>query len=140
MARMDRPTRHYLADAIVERSRDYTKEALNDLFEAMDGIERRHELIPKLTADEEAQVAAAEQKLARGEKLPDLEHRASPEDYLLESEESTLARLHVLPQEEQEHILSMVRLLIEIDVPPVRLSPEQIADFGSISKKYPRKY
>jgi hypothetical protein len=128
MARMDRPTRLYLAQAIVERTRDYTKEAFNDLFEAMDAIERRHELIPKLTADEEAQVAVAEEKLARGEKLPDLEYRASPEDYLLESEASTLGRVRALPQEEQDHILSMVRLLSEIDAPRLRLSPEQIAD------------
>jgi hypothetical protein len=125
---MDRADRLYLAQAIVERSRDYTKEALNDFFEAMDAIERRHELIPTLTADEEAQVAAAEEKLARGEKLPDLEYRASPEEYLLESETSILGRLRALPQEEQDHILSMVRLLIEIDAPPLRLSPQQIAD------------
>ena len=125
---MDRTDRLYLAQAIVERARDYTKEALNDLFEAMDAIERRHELIPKLTAEEEAEVATAEEKLARGEKLPALEYRASPGNYLLESEVSTLSRMRAIPQEEQEHILSMVRLLIEIDAPPLRLSPEQIAE------------
>jgi len=125
---MDRSTRLYVAQAIVERSRDYTKEAFNDLFEAMDAIERRHELIPKLTADEEAQVAAAEEKLARGETLPELDLRGPIEDFLLESETSILNRLRALPQEEQDHILSMVARLIEIDAPPLRLSLEQIAD------------
>jgi hypothetical protein len=125
---MKRTDRLYLAEAIVDRTRDYPEPALNDLFDALDAIERRHELIPKLTEEERAQVAAAEEKLARGEKLPELEYRPSPEDYLLESEASTLGRLRALPQEEQEHILSMVRTLIEIDAPPLQLSPEQIAD------------
>ena len=125
---MNRTDRLYVAQAIVDRTRDYPEPALNDLFDALDAIERRHELIPKLTAEEQAQVAAAEEKLARGEKLPDLEYRGAPEDYVLESEASTLDRVHALPQEEQEHILSMVRMLIEIDAPPPQLSPEQIAE------------
>ena len=128
LARMDRATRLFLAQAIVERSRDYTKEAFNDLFEAMDTIERRHELIPKLTAEEEAEVAAAGEKLARGETLADLEIRGPLQDFLPENEEKLLFRLRALPQEDQEYILSMIALMIEIDAPPLRLSPEQIAD------------
>ena len=111
----------------MERTRDYTKEALNDLFEAMDGIERRHELIPKFTDAQEAEIAAADEKLGRGERLPELEHRSSTDEYLLESEETVLGRLHALPQDEQDHIRSMIRLLIEIDAPPLQFAPAQIA-------------
>jgi hypothetical protein len=128
MEMMDRATRLYLAQAIVERCRVYTKDAFNDLFEAMDGIEHRRGLIPKLSTEEEAAVAVAEEKLAHGEKLPDLELRGPIEDFLPESEESILRRLRAFPQEEQDYILSMVATLIEIEAPPLRLSPQQIAD------------
>jgi hypothetical protein len=125
---MDRRARFSIAQAIVERTRDYTKEALNDLFRTMDCIEERHGLIPKLTEEEETAVAAAEEKRARGEKLATLEIRGPIENFLPEPNESVLARLATLPIVEQDDIIAMVALLIDIDVPPLRLSPEQIAD------------
>ena len=83
---MDRSARLSVALAIVERTRDYSNDALNDLFRAMDDIERTRELIPKLTEAEEAAVAVADEKLARGERLPELELRGPIEDFLPESE------------------------------------------------------
>jgi hypothetical protein len=64
MASMDRNIRLFLAHAIVERTRDYTDDALNDLFRAVDDIEQARGLIPLLTEAEEAAVAVAEEKLA----------------------------------------------------------------------------
>jgi hypothetical protein len=128
MAGMDRNTRLFLAHAIVERTRDYTNDALNDLFRAMDDIERARGLIPQLTEAEEAAVAVAEEKLARGERLPELELRGSVEDFLPEPNESILARLTALPKDERDSVLDMISLLIEIDAPAARPSPEQTAD------------
>jgi hypothetical protein len=128
LAGMDRSTRRFLAHAIVERTRDYTDDALNDLFRAMDDIEQGHGLIPKLTEAEEAAVAVAEEKLARGQHLPELELRGPVEDFLPEPNESILARLAALPEDEQDSIFDMISLLIDIDAPALRLSPEQIAD------------
>jgi hypothetical protein len=96
---MDRSTRLFLAHAIVERTRDYADDALNDLFPAMDDIGQARGLIPQLT-EAEAAVAVAEKKLARGEHLP---------------------------EDEQDSIFDMILLLIDIDAPALRLSPEQIA-------------
>jgi predicted transcriptional regulator len=127
MADMDRRTRLSLAHAIVERTRDYTNDAFNDLFRAMDDIERLRGLIPKLTEAEEAAVAAAEERLARGEHLPELELRGPIEDLLPEPHESILARLAALPEDEQDAVFDMIALLIDIDQPRLSLSPEQIA-------------
>ena len=125
---MDRNARLSLAHAIVERTRDYSNEALNDLFRAMDDIERTRELIPKLTEAEEAAVAVADEKLARSERLPELELRGPVEDFLPEPNGSVLARLAALPEDEQDFVFGMISLLIDIDEPRPRLSPEQIAD------------
>jgi hypothetical protein len=43
---MDRLTRLFIVHSILDRSRDYTKDGLNDLFRAMEDIERKPELIP----------------------------------------------------------------------------------------------
>jgi hypothetical protein len=128
MSNMDRSARLSLAHAIVERTRDYTNDAFNDLFRAMDDIERLRGLIPTLTDAQEAAVAAAEEKLARGEHLPELELRGPVEDFLPEPHESILARLAALPETEQDAVFDMIALLIDIDEPRLRLSPEQIAD------------
>src|SRR3979490_914782 len=124
---MDRATRLFLATAVVERTRDYTEDAFNGLFEAMDGVERRRSLIPKLTPEEEAEVAIAAEKLARGERLPELEMRGPLKDFLPEPDDAILARLRALPQIEQDRIFTMIVLLINIDRPPLRPSPAQIA-------------
>jgi len=124
---LDRGTRLILAHDVVERTRDYSDDAFDDLFRAMDEIERQHKLVPKLTKLEEAAVAAAEQKLARGERLPALEWRGPVEGLLPESFESILTRLAALPETEQDSIFDMISLLIDIDRPRPRLSPEQIA-------------
>jgi hypothetical protein len=123
-AGMDRSTRLFLAHAIVERTRDYADDALNELFRAMDDIGQARGLIPQLTEAEEAAVAVAEKKLARGEHLPELELRGPVEDFLPEPNESILA---ALPEDEQDSIFDMISLLIDIDAPALRLSPEQIA-------------
>jgi hypothetical protein len=71
----------FVAHPILDRTRDYNKQALNELFSAMDRIEREHGLIAELTDADEAAIAAAEAKLARGERLPELalrDSRASP--------------------------------------------------------------
>ena len=125
---MDRSTRLILAHAVVERIRDYAEEAFDDLFAAMDRIERRRRPAPKLTEAEAAAVAAAEQRLARGERLPAPELRVPIENLLPESTESMFARLAELPEDEQESIFDMVSLLIDIDAPRPRPSPEQIAE------------
>jgi len=125
---LDRSTRLILAHAVVERIRDYAEEAFDDLFAAMDRIERRRRPAPKLTEAEAAAVAAAEQRLARGERLPAPELRVPIENLLPESTESMFARLAELPEDEQESIFDMVSLLIDIDAPRPRLSPEQIAE------------
>ena len=75
------PHAFFVAHAILDRTRDYNKQALNELFSAMDRIEREHGLIAELTDADEAAIAAAEAKLARGERLPELalkDSRASP--------------------------------------------------------------
>ena len=91
----------YSLHTVVERTRDYPSEAFNDLFAAMDGIEQRHGLIPALTEAEEAAVAAAEEKLARGEPLAERKLSGPIEDFLPESHESVLARLSQLPETER---------------------------------------
>jgi hypothetical protein len=62
-----------LAHAIVERTRDYTVDALDDLVRAMDDIEQTRGLISLLTEADEPAAAAAEEKLARRKHLPGLE-------------------------------------------------------------------
>jgi hypothetical protein len=126
-AGMDRSTRLFLAHAIVQPTRDYADDALNDLFRAMDDIGQARGLIPQLTEAEAAAVAVAEKKLARSEHLPELELRGPVEDFLPEPNESILARLAALPEDEQDSIFDMISLLIDIDAPALRLSPEQIA-------------
>jgi hypothetical protein len=91
MAGMDRGISLSLAHAIVERTRDYTDDALNDLLRAMDDIEQARGLIPQLIESEEAAVAVAEEKLARGERLPEFELRGPVEDFLPEPNSSVLA-------------------------------------------------
>jgi hypothetical protein len=138
MAGMDRNTRLSLAYAIVERTRDYTNDALNDLFGTMDDIECTRGLIPTLTEAEEAAVAVAEEKLARGERLPEFELRGPVEDFLPESRESILARLGALPEDEQDSVFDMISLLVDIDQPKLRLAPEQIADLRRRVREHER--
>jgi hypothetical protein len=121
---VDRSTRLSLAHAIVERTRHYTNDALNDLVRA---IEHRRGLIPKLTEGEEAAIAAVEERLTRGERLPELESRGPVEDFLPEPTESILARLAALPEKEQDFIFDVISPLIDINGPRLGLSPEQIA-------------
>jgi cation transport regulator ChaB len=134
-SKLDRGTRLILAHAVVERTRDFTDEAFNDVFEALDEIERRRGLVPKLTAAEEAAVAAAEQRLARGERLPELELRGRVEDLLPESFESILTRLAARPETEQDSVFDMISLLIDIDRPRPRPSPEQIASLRRFTRR-----
>lgn len=58
----------------------------------------KYDLIAKLTEEENAAVAAAEDKLDRGEKLAGLELAGPIEDFLPESETSILTRLTALPR------------------------------------------
>jgi hypothetical protein len=125
---MDRATRLFLAEAIVDRTRDYTQDALNELFRAMEEIERKHDLIPKLTDAEEAEVAAAETKLARGEALPELALKGPIEDFLPEPADKILARLAALPEAERDQIVGAIALLMEIDAPRQKLSAAHVAD------------
>jgi hypothetical protein len=125
---MDRATRLFLAEVILDRTRDYTHDALNELFRAMEEIESNHELIPKLTAAEEAAVAAADAKLARGEALPELELKGPIEDFLPEPAEKILARLAALPEAERNQIIGVVALLIDINAPRPKLSAAHVAD------------
>jgi hypothetical protein len=128
MAGMDRNPRRFLAHAIVDRTRDHTDDALNDLFRAMDDIEQARRLIPQVTEAEEAAVAVAEERLARGEHLPELELREPVEGFLPKPNESILARLAALPEKEQDSAFDMISLLIDIDAPALRLSPAQIRE------------
>lgn len=116
-----------IAHVVVERTRDYTSDALKELFHAMDGIERKYDLIVKLTEEEKAAVAA-EDKLDRGEKLAELELAGPIEDFLPESETSILARLTALPENDRDAIFGMISLLIDIDKLPAELSPTQVAE------------
>jgi hypothetical protein len=125
---MDRSTRLFIAETILERTRDYTQGALNDLFRAMGEIEQKHDLDGKLTDAEEVEVAAAEAKLARGEQLPDLELKGPIEDFLPEPSEAILTRLAGLPETERDQIAGMIAQLIDIDAPRLKLSPAQVAD------------
>jgi hypothetical protein len=125
---MDRHARLLIARAIVERTRDYDQDALDDLFRSMGEIEERHGLILKLTDEEEAAVAAASERLARREKLAALEPSGPVEDFLPETDEAILARLAKLSEQEQDAIFAMVALLIDITVPVPRLSATQVAD------------
>ena len=125
---MDRATRLFLAEAILDRTRDYTQDALNELFRAMEEIARKHDLIPKLTDAEEAEVAAAETKLARGEALPELELKGPIEDFLPEPANKILARLATLPEPERDQIIGVIALVIDIDAPRQKLSAAQVAD------------
>jgi hypothetical protein len=72
-------------------------------------------------------VAVVEEKLARGEHLPELKLRGPVENFLPEPNEFVLARLAALPEDEQDSVFDMISLLIDIDVPAVRASRE-IAD------------
>ena len=94
VSELDRNTRLILAHAVVERLRDYSEEAFDDLFAAMDKIERRRKQAPKLSA--------------LGSRV---------EDLLPESTESMFARLAELPEDEQDSIFDMISLLIDIDGP-----------------------
>jgi hypothetical protein len=68
----------------------------------------------------------ADEKLARGERLPELELRGPVEDFLPEPHESILARLAALPEDEQDFVFGMISPLIDIDEPRLRLSPEKV--------------
>ena len=125
---MDRATKLFIAGAITERTRDYTKDALNELLRAMDGIEHQHGLVETLTDAEEAAVSEAEVRLARGEQLPELELNGPIEDFLPEPFTSILERLHALPMTEQDAIYGMIALLIDIGAKRLRLSPAQVAE------------
>lgn len=117
-----------VAHAVVERTRDYSRDALNDLFETMDEIERKHDLVPKLSEAEEVAVAAAQSRLERGEKLAELKLSGPIEDFLPEPEASVFARLKALSEEDRDAILGMISLLIDIDEPRAKLSPAQVAE------------
>ena len=123
---MDRSTRLFLAEAILERTRDYPRDALNDLFGALDKIEVEHNLVTGLTPEEEDAVAAAEAKLARGKHLPELE--APAQNDLEASKEDILNRLAVLPDTEQYAVYGVIALLLDVDAPRPRMTPAEIAD------------
>lgn len=125
---MDRPTRLMIAHAVVERIRAYPRDALNDLFEAMGEIEHRNDLVPKFTEEEEAEVAAAQRRLERGEKLRKLELSGPIEDFLPEPHASVLVRLNALSEEDRDAILGTISLLIDMDGPRVKLSPAHVAE------------
>ena len=125
---MDRATRLMIAHTLVDRTRDYTRDALNDLFEAMGKVERKHDLIPKLSEEEEAAVTAAEKRLERGEELEALKLSGTVEDFLLEREASILERLSAQREEDRDAIFGMISLLIDIERPRAKLSPEEVAD------------
>ena len=99
VSELDRNTRLILAHAVVERLRDYSEEAFDDLFAAMDKIERRSKQAPK---------------------PPALGARVPIEDLLPESTESMFARLAELPEDEQDSIFDMISLLIDINGPRPR--------------------
>jgi hypothetical protein len=105
---LDRSSRLILAHDVVERTRNFTDDAFDDLYAAMEKIERRHRLVPQLGATEPAR-------------------RGGIDNLLPESFESILTRLAALPESEQDAIFDMIVLLIDIDAPPPRQSPEQIA-------------
>jgi hypothetical protein len=125
---MDRATRLTIAHTLVDRTRDYTRDALNELFEAMGKIERKHDLIPKLSEEEEATVIAAEKRLERGEELEALKLSGRVEDFLPEPEASILGRLSAQPEEERDAIFGVISLLINIEKARAKLSLEQVAD------------
>lgn len=89
---LDRNTRLILVHEIVERLRDYSEEAFDDLFAAMDKIEGR-----------------------RKQKLPARASRVRIEDLLPESAESIFSRLAELPEDEQDAIFDVMSLLIDVD-------------------------
>jgi hypothetical protein len=90
VSELDRNTRLILVHEVVERLRDYGEEAFDDLFAAMDKIERRGKHAAK---------------------------RPSFEDSLPESAEAMFARLAELPEDEQDAIFDIMSLLIDIDGP-----------------------
>jgi hypothetical protein len=93
VSELDRNTRLILVHEIVERLRDYGEAAFDDVFAAMDKIERRGKNAPK---------------------------RAAFEDILPESAEAMFARLAELPVDEQDAIFDIMSLLIDIDGPRSR--------------------
>lgn len=115
------------AKGLIDRARDYPPEALNELFRLMDDIERDYGLIPALTEREEEVVAAFEERLSRGEELPELQLSDPIEDHFLETNDAVLAKLSLLPKTEQDAICDILAILIDIDAPCLSLSPAQIA-------------
>jgi hypothetical protein len=89
---LDRNTRLILLHEFVERLRDYSEEAFDDLFAAMDKIEGRR-------------------------KRPARTSRVAIEDLLPEAPEAMFARLAELPEDEQDAIFDMISLLIDLDGP-----------------------
>lgn len=134
---MDRDTQLFLMSAIIERVRLYPDAAFNRLFEVLDTIEREHDLIPRLSEAEEAEVARFEAKIERGEQIPELEQKFSGpvEDLLPESESSILARLSALPEKERDAIWRLMRQLVDIDEPPERTPLAILADLRQRCKR-----
>lgn len=124
---MDREEQLFLVAVLLGRVRRYPKAAFDDLFQALDGIERKHDLLPRLSTTQEAEAARLEAKLERGERLPELELRGPIEDFLPEPQASILARLAELPESQQDVIFDVIRQCVDIDAPELGLSPAEVA-------------
>lgn len=131
---MNRGTQLFIVSTLISRVRRYSDAAVNELLAAMDEIERKHDLNPRLSPAEEAQVAAFAARLERGETLPELELRGPIEDFLPEPQASILARLAALSEDDQDTIFAILAQCVDIDGPELTLSPAQIAD-GRLSIK-----
>jgi hypothetical protein len=113
---------------LIDRLRLYSHDAFQDLFTALDEIEKKHNLIPRLTDAEEAEADRIEAMLDRGEIAPELDVEAArPLDDWLETDESILARLQALPERERDTIFGIIEQCVEIDKPAFKMTPALMA-------------
>ena len=132
---MDRTTQLWVLSGLVERVRLYPEATLNELFEVLGAIERRNDLIPRLSESEEAEAARVEAVLERGQRVPELEPTGPVEEYLPEADSSILARLAALPERERDIIFGLIRQCVDVDEPDFAMTPAMVASIRVTLKK-----
>lgn len=128
---------YFLIAAIIQRVREFPDDAFNELFQALDAIERKHRLQYPANDETHAAIAAALEQLERGELVPHEDVKALfgtlPDSQSREKAgkaalDDAMARARKRSGEEQGEIADVLFALLDeysVDVfPPAQLPNE----------------
>ena len=118
----------FVITTIIQRVRDFPKEALTELFRSLDRIEKKYDLIEPVTEEERLAIEEGRKSIERGEGIPmeevmkkfgldEYDRDAGGKDDLADA----ISRIQKLSGEEQGQIADVLFALLNeyrLDIPP----------------------